>query len=706
VKHTEGTSPDRSADQLEVLREQREKLAGRADRRDPSPDIAREKPVEALQSALESLRVAEKELRQQNEDLLAAQRALEDERRRYQGLFEFAPCGYVVTDAFGIIQEMNRTAELLFNHRRESLRRKPLVVLFPREARPSFLSHLHRLLRRGAREVETWETPLVRAGAAPFPAEVAASAVLDGEGRPAGLCWLVRDVSDRKEVERALEAERELVAVILRGTADGLVATDRTGSVVLVNEVARTILGDGGDEILGRRLQDTLACAGRSVRLSPITGAEGVAYEVTLEAPRPRVFDLRVSSIESDGHLLLLREVTAECAARERAEQQARLAATGQLAAGIAHDFNNVLSVVLAHADLLRKDHTLRDDVRVKLRGIADQARRGGRLVRQVLDFARRAPTRRQRVDLAACVRETMDLLERTIPENVVVSTALPTECLAEVDPVQVEQVVANLALNAGDAMPGGGRLRIELSRRTLKEGEPPPVAGMTPGEWAALSVADTGFGMSPAVQRRLFEPFFSTKAGRGTGLGLAQVDGIVKQHGGYIDVTSEVGRGTTFTVYLPLAGVAGEPRARKRREPKVADLDDYAGPTLPTGWGEVILLVEDEAASRVASTEALQALGYRVRAAESAEHAWELWVRHGDEIALVLTDLVLPGVGGAHLCSALATQGRAPVIVLSGYPIDPEDSRLAGVAHLLQKPLAIERLAHVIHDTLAAARH
>jgi len=701
VKHTEGTSPDCSADQLEVLREQREKLAGRADRRDPSPDIAREKPVEALQSALESLRVAEKELRQQNEDLLAAQRALEDERRRYQGLFEFAPCGYVVTDAFGIIQEMNRTAERLFNHRRESLRRKPLVVLFPREARPSFLSHLHRLLRRGAREVETWETPLVRAGAAPFPAEVAASAVLDGEGRPVGLCWLVRDVSDRKEVERALEAERELVAVILRGTADGLVATDRTGSVVLVNEVARTILGDGGDEILGRRLQDTLACAGRSVRLSPITGAEGVAYEVTLEAPRPRVFDLRVSSIESDGHLLLLREVTAECAARERAEQQARLAATGQLAAGIAHDFNNVLSVVLAHADLLRKDHTLRDDVRVKLRGIADQARRGGRLVRQVLDFARRAPTRRQRVDLAACVRETMDLLERTIPENVVVSTALPTECLAEVDPVQVEQVVANLVLNAGDAMPGGGRLRIELSRRTLKEGEPPPVAGMTPGEWAALSVADTGFGMSPAVQRRLFEPFFSTKAGRGTGLGLAQVHGIVKQHGGSIDVTSEVGRGTTFTVYLPLAGA----RVGTRRAPKATDLDDDAGSTLPTGWGELILLVEDDAAARVASADALRSLGYRVLVAECAEQAWELWVRHGDEIALVLTDLVLPGVGGAHLCSALARQGRAPVIALSGYPIDAEDSRLAGVAHRLQKPVGIERLAQVIHRTLAAAR-
>jgi two-component system, cell cycle sensor histidine kinase and response regulator CckA len=254
--------------------------------------------------------------------------------------------------------------------------------------------------------------------------------------------------------------------------------------------------------------------------------------------------------------------------------------------------------------------------------------------------------------------------------------------------------------------MPGGGRIRIELARRTLKEGEPPPIASMTPGAWAALTVADSGCGMSPAVQRRLFEPFFSTKDGNGTGLGLAQVYGIVKQHGGHIDVASEVGRGTTVTVYLPLAGVPGEPRARMRRARKVTDLDDGAGRALPTGSGEVILLVEDDAAARLASTEALQSLGYRVLAAESAEQAWELWERHRDEVALVLTDLMLPGVGGAHLCSALARQGRAPVIVHSGYAIDPEDSRLAGVAHLLQKPLAIERLARVIHDTLAAARH
>jgi len=196
--------------------------------------------------AVESLRLAEEELRQQNEQLLAAQLALENERRRYQELFEFAPCGYIVTDPLGIIQEMNRRAELLLDHRRELLRCKPLSVLLPKEARPSFFSHLHRLLRRGAGEVETWETLLVRAGAAPLPVEVVASAVLDAEGRLAGLRWLVRDVSDRKQVEQALATERDLMDVILRGTADGLVVTDRTGSVILINEVARTILPVGG----------------------------------------------------------------------------------------------------------------------------------------------------------------------------------------------------------------------------------------------------------------------------------------------------------------------------------------------------------------------------------------------------------------------------------------------------------------------------
>src|SRR5438552_13900904 len=616
VKPTAGMLRDPLAEQLEALRECREQLARQANGGEASPEVAGEDPREELQRAVGSLCLAEEELRQQNEQLLAAQLALEDERRRYQELFEFAPCGYIVTDPLGIIQEMNRRAELLLDHRRELLRSKPLSVLLPKEARTSFFSHLHRLRRRGAGEVETWETLLVRAGAAPLPVEVVASAVLDAGGRLAGLRWLVGDVSDRKQVEQALATERDLVDVILRGTADGLVVTDRTGRVILVNEVARTILPVGG-AILGRRLGDTLACAGRSGRLSPITGAEGVAYEVVLEGPPPRVFDLRITPIESDGHVLLLREVTAERAAREKAEQQTRLAATGQLAAGIAHDFNNVLSVVLTHARHLRNDPALPHDLRVNLRAIADQARRGARLVRQVLDFARRAPTRRQRVDLAACVRQTANLAAGTFPQRVVIGTALPAgDWVAEVDPVQVEQVVINLALNARDAMPGGGRLRIELSRRALKEGEPPPVAGMTPGEWAALSVADTGFGMSPAVQRRLFEPFFSTKAGKGTGLGLAQVYGIVKEHGGHVDVTSEVGRGTTFTVYLPLADVRREPQTRAPdgpREAKAPDVFDSADETLPTGGGELVLLVEDDATSRVASAEAPEPLGYRV---------------------------------------------------------------------------------------------
>src|SRR5437870_3313367 len=233
MRNAEGTLRDRLAEQLEVLRERREQLARRPNGGEASPDGAGEEPREELQSAVESLRLAEEELRQQNEQLLAAQQALDDERRRYHELFELAPCAYIVTDVLGIIQEMNRAAELLLDQQRESLRCKPLIVLVPKEARPSFSSHLQQLPQRGAGEVERWETLLVRADDAPFPAEVAVSAVLDAESRLAGLRWLVRDVSDRKQVEHALDTERALMDVILRGTADGLVVIDPTGRVVL-----------------------------------------------------------------------------------------------------------------------------------------------------------------------------------------------------------------------------------------------------------------------------------------------------------------------------------------------------------------------------------------------------------------------------------------------------------------------------------------
>ena len=230
---------------------------------------------------------------------------------------------------------------------------------------------------------------------------------------------------------------------------------------------------------------------------------------------------------------------------------------------------------------------------------------------------------------------------------------------MVHADPTQLQQVLTNLALNARDAMPDGGELRFGLSRFTVHAGAEAPVAGMPPGDWILLSVSDTGTGMTPEVLQHAFEPFFTTKErDKGTGLGLAQVYGLIKQHDGFIDVTSTVGCGTTFTLYLP---AAASPQDAAEFE---------TSPTLTTGAGQTVLLVEDEAAVRAVVAWQLEGMGYRVLTASSGEEAWQVFRQHGDTVALVVLDLVMPGMGGAALYRLLRQANpELPVIVLSGYP-------------------------------------
>jgi signal transduction histidine kinase len=378
--------------------------------------------------------------------------------------------------------------------------------------------------------------------------------------------------------------------------------------------------------------------------------------------------------------------------AQKVAQQQARLASMGHLAAGIAHDFNNILMVIVNSAELALRRQGEAPFVRDRLDVIVAQGERAAMLVRQILDFSRQSPPALERLNLAVLLQETAGLLERTLPETIRIGVETGTgPHIVSADPNQLSQVLTNLAVNARDVMPLGGELRFRLGeerRHAAANG-----SGPGPGDWVTLSVTDTGTGMPPEIQERIFDPFFTTKApGRGTGLGLSQAYGIVNEHQGHITVDSRPGQGTTFTLYLPRLADPG-PAA-----PAEAPAD------LLMGHGETLLVVEDETPVRQTLADLLAGLNYEVLTAASAESALEIHAAHAGRIALVLTDLVMPGMGGLGLVRELRRRNvTVPVVMMSGYLGDAARAKVDGVIATVEKPMTVRRLGMVIQEAMLA---
>ncbi|HXV45016.1 MAG TPA: ATP-binding protein, partial [Anaerolineae bacterium] len=323
---------------------------------------------------------------------------------------------------------------------------------------------------------------------------------------------------------------------------------------------------------------------------------------------------------------------------------------------------------------------------------------RAARLVRQILDFARKNITARRPVDLSRFLEEMVDLLKRTIPENIRLELNIEPSrktYFLNADPTQLQQALTNLAINAADAMPLGGVLQFNLSHFTLAVNQRPPSPEMAPGDWLALAVTDTGVGMSPEVQLHLFEPFFTTKeVGQGTGLGLAQVEGIVKQHEGYIKVKSKTGYGATFSLYFPPLST---PQPAKLPE---ISTDERKVP----GQDKVILLVEDNKFVLEVVEAMLKNLGYQVLTATNGRSAVEIYDQYQDNIALVVTDLTMPEMSGFTLAKTLRAKNRAvKILAITGYPLKmgTEELLAQGIAGWLQKPLSLEQLAQKLEQIL-----
>jgi PAS domain S-box-containing protein len=475
---------------------------------------------------------------------------------------------------------------------------------------------------------------------------------------------------------------------------DAVIVVDRHHRIVDVNPATRRIVGDPDLGLIGEPVSEVLPLTSSVLASSRARaiGQEDVSIETDGEE---RHYELRLSDIpDADGQLMgrliVLHDVTERTETMMRLRRQERLAAIGQLAGGIAHDFNNLLGSITLHAQLAqRKLRQQPDLVADDLEVIVHESHRAADLVAQILDFSRSAVMESEPLNLGHFLQDVASVLRRTIRENIHLVVQTPSQpCVVDADPTRIQQMLLNLATNARDAMPDGGELRIAVECLQPAPGCRAVDRDAPPGEWAHLIVSDTGTGMDEQVKDHLFEPFFTTKEpGEGTGLGLAQVYGIVSQHGGRIHVETELGEGTAFHIYFPLHDA--EPVARVGEDTALE----------PQGTGETILLVEDEENLREASRDTLTSLGYRVLTATNGREA--LQRLNGRGVALVITDLVMPEMGGEALMRALGRRSPdLPVLAVTGYPIKDENEQLRdlGFCDVLQKPFDAPTLARAVH--------
>jgi len=508
-----------------------------------------------------------------------------------------------------------------------------------------------------------------------------------------------RQLGGAAERLHLLEKTREQawqVQQIVDTVQAGILLLDADLRVLLANPAAREYM----DVLANGDAAWTLShLGGRTVEELLAPPPTGLWHEVTVESPPHRVFEVAAYPVTSGADevgswVLVLQDVTQEREIEERVQRQERLAVVGQLAAGIAHDFNNIMSVIILYAEMMLRKPDLPPRDRERLTTISQQARQATNLTGQILDFSRASVLERHPLDLVPFLKELTKLLERTLPENIALELAYGyDEYTVNADPTRIQQVVMNLVVNARDAMPDGGRMHIGLDYVRVETNEPPPLPEMEPGQWVQMMASDTGTGIPPDALPYVFDPFFTTKAaGQGTGLGLAQVYGIVKQHGGHIDVQSELGSGTTFVIYLPALQVS---------QGEVLEAET-AAPT--QGHGETILVVEDEPAAREAVADALQSLGYRPLTAANGREALALYDQYAADVALVLSDLVMPEIDGPELFRLLKQKDPSvKIIAMTGYPLKARDQEPWGqeIVDWLQKPLNVELLGEAVGRAL-----
>ncbi len=520
------------------------------------------------------------------------------------------------------------------------------------------------------------------------------------------------EIAEREQAEESLRLSEERFRKVFEEGPVGMALVDVNLRLLNVNEALCRMLGYGSADLIGLAIAEITHVedvADEMKQVQRLVSGEIPTYKMEkrflTKSGKVAWGNLTASVIRGErGDPLFGFQIVEDITERKQLEMQLiqsqKMEAIGRLAGGVAHDFNNLLTVINGYSDLLLGKLPPDDPQRGNLEEIRKAGERAAGLTRQLLAFGRRQVLAPQELDLNGIMANMDRMLRRLIGEDVdLVSIPTPAAGRVKADPSQIEQIIMNLAVNARDAMPKGGKLTIEIANRELDEVYCRSHVGVTPGSYVMLAVSDTGMGMDSATQAQVFEPFFTTKEkDKGTGLGLATVHGIVKQSGGHIWLYSEPGRGTTFKVYLPRIDEATEKLSMKPTPGNE-----------PVRGTETILLVEDEPALRMMARQILESKGYRVLEARSGDDALAVAEQHRGPVHLLLSDVIMPGMSGRELAEHLTTSLRRDmkVLYMSGYTDNAivHHGVLDPGIHFLQKPFTPSALANKVREVLDTRR-
>jgi two-component system cell cycle sensor histidine kinase/response regulator CckA len=632
---------------------------------------------------------------------VSERRAREEDLRRLAAIVEYSDDAIIAIGLDGIITDWNAGAERMLGYSRSEMIGKPVVTIAPPDRVNEVREVVTKLLKGNS--VVRLESIRIKKDGKPCPVAITASPIRDHDGQITRSSAILRDITERKLMEDALRHSEASYRSFVENAPFGIVRSTPDGTIVQANPALVQMLGYASEqEVLGLHMATDVyhdrekreVATAWSRRQDSVQG-----IEVDWKRRDGRPFTIRCDAHvvrDREGNLEFLEGFIEDISERRGMEMQLRqgqkMEAIGRLAGGIAHDFNNLLGVIIGYSDFVSEQIGAGSPLTNAVEQIKKAGDRASTLTRQLLAFSRQQVLETKVLNLSTIVADMVKMLPPLLGEDIELQTSLaPALGPVTADQGQIEQVIMNLAVNARDAMPGGGRLTIETRNSHLDEEFALRHRPTIPGEYVMLIVSDTGSGMDAQTQAHIFEPFFTTKEqGRGTGLGLATVYGFVKQSGGYVWVQSEPGVGSTFTIYLPQVGEA---------LPRVHTNDGAAA--LARG-AETILLVEDEESLRTLTRSQLEDSGYTVLEASCGSEAIRIARLHRGPIHLLLTDVVMPGMNGRAVAESLtASRPETRVVYMSGYTGFSDYGLMNLDAVIIQKPFArrvlLQRLREVI---------